>query len=175
MFQLPDPLHPALVHFPIAVAVMLPLAAAGVAIAIAAGWLDRRSWVLVVALHAFGAGMAWWAVDAGHDQAERVVKAVPGIKRFVHEHAEHGEQLAWGFTGTWILTAAGLLGGTAGRRARVLAVIGAAVVAGLAVPTGESGGALVYRHGAASAYTEHAAGAAQGVPAPAAGGTPEAP
>lgn len=149
---LPDPLHPAIVHFPIAIAALLPFAAAAVALAIARGWLAPRAWALVVLLHAVGAGSAWFAEETGHDQEERVEKVV--AERHIHDHEEAAETLLRVFVATWLVTAAGLLGGRAGSLARATAVLGGAAVLGFSVPAGRSGGALVYEHGAASAYRE---------------------
>jgi uncharacterized membrane protein len=153
--MLPDPLHPAVVHFPIAIAVLLPFAAALAAGAIAANALDGRAWVGIVLLHAVGAGTAWFAEETGHEQEERVERALgERIEAPLHEHEENAERLVLAFGATFLLTVAGLLGGRAGRVARGAAVAGAVVVGLLSVPTGESGGALVYQHGAAEAYVK---------------------
>jgi len=153
--MLSDPLHPAVVHFPIAIAVLLPFAAALAAGAIAANALDGRAWVGIVLLHAVGAGTAWFAEETGHEQEERVERALgERIEAPLHEHEENAERLVLAFGATFLLTAAGLLRGRAGRLARGGAVTGAAVVGLLSVPTGESGGALVYEHGAAEAYVK---------------------
>lgn len=159
--MLPDPLHPAVVHFPIAIAVLLPFAAALGALAIARGWLDRRAWLGIVLLHAVGAGSAWLAEETGHEQEERVERALgETLERPLHDHEERAERLVIAFGASFLLTAAGLLAGPAGGIARALAVAGAVAVAGLSVPVGESGGALVYEHGAAEAYTKPRAGGA---------------
>jgi hypothetical protein len=151
--MLPDPLHPAVVHFPIAIAVLLPFALALAAGSIAAGVLDRRAWVGLVLLHAVGAGTAWYAEETGHEQEERVERALGDtLERPIHDHEENAERLVLAFAATFVVTAAGLLRGRAGGIARAAAVAGAIVVAALSVPTGESGGALVYEHGAADAY-----------------------
>jgi uncharacterized membrane protein len=150
--MLPDPLHPAIVHFPIAIALLLPIAAALAALAVGMGGLERRSWALVVLLHAVGAGSAWWAEETGHEQEERVEKVVD--HKWIEEHEEAAERLVPAFGATWIVTAAGLLGGRAGAFARVAGVAAAIALAFLAYPVGRSGGALVYEHGAASAYAE---------------------
>jgi hypothetical protein len=151
--MLPDPLHPAVVHFPIAIALLLPFALALAAGSIAMGSLDRRVWAGLVLLHAVGAGSAWFAEETGHDQEERVERALgEALERPIHEHEENAERLVLAFAASFVVTAAGLLGGRFGGVARAAAVAGALAVALLSVPTGESGGALVYEHGAADAY-----------------------
>ena len=148
--MLPDPLHPAVVHLPIAIAVLLPFATGLAALAIRAGWLERRAWSLVLLLHLAGAGSAWWAEETGHDQEERVEKVVP--ERPIHEHEEAGEWLALVMGATALVTAVGLLGGRVGALARGVAVLGALAVLAASYQTGRSGGALVYEHDAARAY-----------------------
>jgi len=156
--MLPDPLHPAVVHFPIAIAVLLPFALAFAAGAIAMGALDRRAWVGVVLLHAVGAGTAWFAEETGHDQEERVERALgERLEEPIHEHEEAAEWIVIGFGVTLVLTAAGLLQGRAGSLARAVAVVGALAVAGMSVRVGESGGALVYEHGVGEAYVKRPA------------------
>ncbi|MEB2346158.1 MAG: hypothetical protein OZ948_15635 [Deltaproteobacteria bacterium] len=151
--MIPDPLHPAIVHFPVAIAALLPFALALAAGSIVAGSLDRSAWAGVVLLHAVGAGTAWAALATGHAQEERVERALgEAIEEPLHEHEESAERLLWVFAGSLPLTIAGLLGGPTGSRARVAAVVGGIVVGLVAVPAGRSGGALVYEHGAAAAY-----------------------
>ena len=48
--MLPDPLHPAVVHLPIALAVLLPLLSLASLLAIRTGWLPQRAWSGVVLL-----------------------------------------------------------------------------------------------------------------------------
>jgi hypothetical protein len=57
-----------------------------------------------------------------------------------------------------VVTAGGLARGTVGRAARYVSVASALGLVAAAAQVGHSGGALVYRHGAASAYTEARAG-----------------
>jgi uncharacterized membrane protein len=154
---MPDPLHPAVVHLPIAIALLLPFAAVLVALAIAAGWLERRAWALVLLLHVAGAGSAWFAEETGHDQEERVEEVV--AERPIHEHEEAGERLVVVMGATALLTAAGLLGGRAGSLARAAAVLGALGVLVASYATGRTGGALVYEHGAGRAYESTRPGA----------------
>jgi uncharacterized membrane protein len=150
---LPDPLHPAVVHFPVAIALLLPLAAAFVALAIAIGRLDARAWLLVVLLHAGGLGSAWFAEETGHDQEERVEEALgKAIEDPLHEHEEAAEWLVRVFAGSLLVSAAGLLRGGAGRAARLAAVLAALAVSAASYQVGRTGGALVYEHGAANAY-----------------------
>ena len=52
--MMPDPLHPALVHLPIAFAVLAPFFAAALALAIRSGALSSRFWAAAVLFQALG-------------------------------------------------------------------------------------------------------------------------
>lgn len=144
------PLHPALVHLPIAFALLLPLMGLVTAVAIARGWLPARSWALVVLVHLLLAGSAWRAEEAGHEDHERIEEIVP--RDAMETHEERGERFVLLAGAALLVTAAGLLAGSPGGVARGAAVVLAAGLTVAAIKTGESGGALVYQHGAASAW-----------------------
>lgn len=152
MPELPSPLHPALVHFPIALAVLLPFVAAAAAVAIARRWLPLRVWAVVVLLHALVAGSAYLAEEIGHREEEKVEDAVP--EPAMHEHEEAGEWVVLLAALTLPISAAGLLAGRGGGVARGLAVLAGLALAGAVVRAGQTGGELVYRHGGASVYRE---------------------
>ncbi|HEU4563259.1 MAG TPA: DUF2231 domain-containing protein [Gemmatimonadaceae bacterium] len=161
--MLPDPLHPAAVHFPVVLAFLLPLFAAGALWAIRRGSRPLRAWAVPLALAGALAASAWAAVETGEAQEERVERVVTDRPLDAHEDAA-GLFLA--LSGVLLLvTGAGLVPGVVGRSARLLATAGAAALVVGAVRVGHTGGALVYRHGAASAYG----------PAAAAGGSAAAP
>jgi len=152
MPELPSPLHPALVHLPIALAMLFPMLGLAGAIGIARGWLPVRSWALVVLLHVILAGSAWVAEEVGHDEEEKIEDVVP--KDAIHEHEEAGEfMVLLGFL-TLPVSAAGLLAGRAGGVARGLAVLASLALGAAALRTGHLGGELVYRYGGAEVYRE---------------------
>lgn len=155
MFATPDPLHPALVHLPLGLAIVLPLLALAVAVAIRRDALPVRSWALVLGMHVLLVGGAYVALETGKEQEERVEDVVP--KEAIHEHEERAELFLGVSAAALLVTGAGLLASGAGAAARGAAVLVSLVLLGLAVRTGESGGHLVYEHGAAKAYTDKAA------------------
>jgi uncharacterized membrane protein len=164
---LPDPLHPAAVHFPIVLAVLAPFVSGLVLLAIRAGRLRGAAWRWVVGFHLLLACSAWGSAQLGHREEERVERVVD--EDLIEEHEEAGERLVWVVAGGLALSAAGLLTGGAGAAARA-ATVGAGLIAlAGAVWAGHSGGELVYRHGAALAYGERGA-ATPGAPAQARGG-----
>jgi uncharacterized membrane protein len=148
--MIPDPLHPAIVHFPIVLAVLLPIFALGALWAIRRGADPRWAWAMPLALAAAMALSGWVAVEAGEDQEERVESVVG--ENALHEHEEGGERFLVLTAVVLLVAGAGLLGGTVGAAGRYLATAGSLVALWAGVSVGSSGGELVYRHGAAAAY-----------------------
>ena len=146
------PLHPAIVHLPLGLAVLMPLVALGFAWALWTGRVRPRAWVAVVALQALLLGGGLFAINTGGREEDRVEKVV--AESAIHQHEAYAEQFVWAIGITLGLSALVLVA----RRpavARALvsaAVAGTIVVLGLGVRVGEAGGRLVYEHGAASAY-----------------------
>lgn len=145
LFALPDPLHPAVVHFPI----VLLLLAAPVAVAAV---FRRPRWLAVVAAALLGLGAlgAVVAVQTGEEDSERVSET-PALEAVMEEHEEWAER-----TQVVALVAAVLaLGAVALGRwpgialgARVMAAVGALAAGWCVAETGHYGGILVYQHGA---------------------------
>ena len=150
--MLPDPLHPALVHFPLALAGLVPLFVIGAIVAMRRGVDPRRAWSLAVVMIALLAGSSILAVETGEDEEEVVEEVVD--HDIIHVHEERAELFRNLAVLTLILAAAGLAKGKIGGFSRGAATGMAFVVAGLAWGVGESGGDLVYEHGAANAYIE---------------------
>ena len=149
---LPNPLHPALVHLPIALTVLVPIFALGSLIALKRGARPLVAWGITTALLAALAGSAWVSLETGEQQEETVESVVPEAAFETHE--ESAEAFLLLSVAVLGVAAVGLLKNRAGEAARYVAALGtlALVVAGYRV--GHSGGALVYQHGAASAYTQ---------------------
>jgi uncharacterized membrane protein len=148
---LPDPLHPAVVHLPIALALLAPLFAIGALVVIRRGARPLRTWPLVVAVLALLSLSAWASVETGEaadEQVEAVVADAP-----IETHEEAAEAFLGLSVGVLAIAALGLLGGRPGQVARLAGTVGALglVIAGWRV--GHTGGELVYEYGAASAYT----------------------
>lgn len=145
------PLHPVVVHFPIVLAVLLPISAGWALWAIRKGTTPRRAWSVPVAMAVALAISSLVAVKTGEAQDERVEGVV--AEQPLESHEESAELFLSLSTGLAVLVAAGLVRGRTGGVARMLGSVGAAGLVALAVYVGHSGGRLVYEHGAASAYT----------------------
>lgn len=150
--MIPEPLHPAVVHFPIVLAFLLPVAVLVARFAISRGTQARSAWLPVVALALVLTLSTFVATRTGEAEEETVEMYVP--EAALHEHEEAGERLRLVAVLALAVGAAGLAGGRMGHGARLVTVGVSFVVAGFAVPVGHSGGGLVYTHGAASAYTQ---------------------
>lgn len=158
MNLMPDPLHPALVHFPV-VLVTLGSAAAFVAVFWRKGYVPAFAAVLL----GLGALGAWAALASGRSDGGLLENTSPQMELLLEAHESWAER-----TLTAAVVAAAAAVGSAflvrfPRAARGVAVV-AALAAGAAsytvYETGHRGGALVFKHGA---------GVAPAVSAPAAG------
>lgn len=148
------PLHPAIVHFPIVFAVLLPLVAVGALIAIRRGATPSKVWSVPVLAGMLLLGSGYAAVRTGEAQEAAVEDVVP--EQVLHEHEEAGEQFLQISVLVVGMAALGLLKHRAGRYARMLATAGTVVLLAMGLRLGHSGGELVYRHGAANAYADAA-------------------
>jgi uncharacterized membrane protein len=149
--MLPNPLHPAVVHFPVVLAFLLPLFVIGALWAIHRGARPRRAWGVPLTGALALAASAWLAVETGEAQDERVERVV--AEQPLSAHEEMAEAFLTGSAIVALVAGVGLVGGITGRAARVATAAGSlALIAGAAL-VGHSGGQLVYKYGAASAYT----------------------
>lgn len=160
--------HPKVVHIPIALGALMPLVAGGLLVAWWRQWLPARSWLVVIALQAILLGSGIVALQTGESEEERVERVVP--EQAIEEHEEAAEVFVWTSGAVLAILLLGLA--TAKRRSGLplaaLGTLGTLVVFGLGYQTGQAGGELVYRHGAASAYVSQGS---QSAPAP---GAPQA-
>lgn len=149
MFGLP--LHPMVVHFPVVLAILLPISILGAFWAIRKGATARKAWLVPVVMAGALALSAFVAVQTGKGQEERVENVVG--ERSLESHEEAAERFLV-LSGVLLVVAiAGILPGIAGRAARIVTAAGAAGLMVAGAQVGHSGGLLVYRDGAASAYT----------------------
>lgn len=145
-----NPLHPAVVHFPIVLAVLLPLVVTGALWARARGTAPRRLWIVAVLTAGALAMSAWVAIQTGKSQEDRVESVVP--RDALHGHEEAAELLLALSGVVLLVAAAGLAGGVVGRAGRYVTLIGSLAVLAAGARAGHTGGQLVYAHGAAAAY-----------------------
>ena len=148
--MLPEPLHPAIVHFPVVLVFLLPISAAASIWTIRRGASAARAWMIPLAIAAVLSFTSWLAVETGESQDERVERVVN--EQVLETHEEAAEAFLTASIVVLLVTAAGLVRGPIGRVSRVAAGVAAlGLVAGGAY-VGHTGGQLVYKYGAASAY-----------------------
>jgi uncharacterized membrane protein len=155
--MLPDPLHPAVVHFPIVFMFLLPIAAAVALWAIRRGSRPRLAWAVPTGLALALTLSAWFAVETGESQEERVEHAVG--EGALHSHEEGAERFLVLSGVLLLVSGGGLFGGYAGRSARLATLAGALGLAAVGAQVGHTGGKLVYQQGAANAYLPGGSGA----------------
>ena len=148
--MLPNPLHPAIVHFPVVLAFLLPISAVAAIWTIRKGARVTRAWAVPLAIAAALTLSSWAATETGEAQEEKVEKVVAEAPFEAHEEA--AELFMTGSAAILLLTAGGLARGITGRIGRVAATAGALVLVAGGAYVGHTGGELVYQYGAASAY-----------------------
>lgn len=141
------PLHPALVHLPLGLALVMPL----LTVALLAGrrWFGPPVVGLVAVLQLVLVAGAVVAKETGED-AEGPAKEQGAPRAVIHEHEERAE-LFTVLAGLGFLALAGST--AAGTRRAAVPLLGAASVLSLATAvqgarTGHEGGELVYEYGA---------------------------
>lgn len=143
------PLHPVMVHLPLALSLLMPLVAVVAAWAIWTGRLGRRAWLAVAALQFLLVLSSVVAIQTGEREEDRVERVVP--EAALHLHEEYAEQFAWGGAVVLAFTLVAFVPG-ATRGFALASLIGTLAVAALAVRVGHAGGQLVYVHNAGAAY-----------------------
>ena len=148
--MLPEPLHPAVVHFPIVLSVLLPVAVLVALFAVRRGASLRPTWAVPVGLALALTASAWLSIETGEAQEDRVEAVVP--EQTIHTHEERAERFLALSGAVLGILAVGLVGGIVGSSARAVGAVASVLLLIPAVQVGASGGELVYEHGAASVY-----------------------
>jgi hypothetical protein len=149
--MIPNPLHAAVVHFPVVFAMLLPLVAVATLVAIRRDGGVRRWWGITLAVMFALAVSSYAAIRTGEAEEDRVERAVG--EQPLHTHEEAAERFLV-LTGALLaLGGLGLLPARVGGTFRLLGTIATAGVMLAGWQVGHTGGELVYRHGAASAYS----------------------
>jgi len=147
------PLHPAVVHIPIAFALLIPFLGA-----VFLMWtreedaLAQRILRVPAVLQAITVVAAFGAQRTGDEDHHKVEEFVD--RALIHEHEEAGELFFIACIVTllpWFASAIAKRADVA-RKSAITGILFGLVAAWLAVRAGDLGGALVYHHGAAEAW-----------------------
>lgn len=149
---IPTPLHPAIVHLPIALSILLPFFAVGALVAIRRGARPLKAWGVTTALFAALTLLSWVAVETGEQQTDRVEHVIAEAP--IETHEEAAEAFLLFSLGVLGVAAIGLTSGKIGTVARVAGTVGALALVAAGYQVGHTGGKLVYQYGAAAAYTD---------------------
>ena len=168
MFDVPDPFHAAVVHFPI-VFVFIGAVLAFLTIFSKRGSLPQFTLMFLL----LAAGSAQFAVVTGQYQAKEIIQRKPAAKTMIEHHQEWGERVptvsaAAAFSALMAL----LFIRTRGFR-RALAFVTTMVAFGACycvIEAGERGGEMVYQHGVGVKVGDSAPSA---TPTPEAASTPQ--
>lgn len=147
------PVHPLIVHFPIVLTFILPILIVVFAYMIRINKATPKSWLIIIGLQLAVVITGYISLETGETEEHTVEKVV--AKSIIHEHEEAAEI----FVGSTVLALVLSIGAFFIRKEIGFPVkLGIAaltlVSCYLAYRTGLLGGELVYKHGAASAYTE---------------------
>ena len=145
--------HPKVVHLPMALGILMPLVAGGLLLAWWRTWLPARGWLVAVVLQLLLVASGVLALRTGEAEEEQVERIVAEQHIEEHEEAAQAFVLAGGVVRALMLAAAALSARRPGLPTAAVAALGTVVVLVLGYRTGQEGGSLVYRHGAAQAYT----------------------
>lgn len=175
------PLHPAVVHVPLGLAMVSPVLFFLLWFMIRKEWLPARAWVLAVVIQALLVGSALYAKELGEEDKEKVEKTLSENQDRHHEHhagpvmkdkhehsdqehseVEHHEHIAERFikveVALLILVLSGLLTRFSfSNQVRFFTVLASLAALYFAYETGHSGGEMVYVKGGAKAYFETSA------------------
>lgn len=147
------PLHPKVVHIPIALCIVMPLVVLATLLGFARGWFSPGVWALAVMLQAIQLGGAVMALRSG-EADEKVIEGYASDEA-IHRHEEAAELFTFATGGTLALLAATWAMRNRRRLALGLAAaafVGTAGVAYAGYVVGDAGGRLVYISGAADAH-----------------------
>lgn len=145
MFSIPSPLHPAIVHFPIALILV------GTLIAVIS--IVLRRWNLpcfaagLLALGAIGAVAATWS---GEEDEEILGSISDRAEHLLDEHEEWGESTRNLALLAALLAVSAIVTTRFGRVSKILSIVTALVALGASyavIETGHYGGKLVYEQG----------------------------
>ncbi len=144
-FLLPNPLHPAVVHFPIA---LILVGSAGSLVAMI--WSKGRIPLFAAALLVLGAMGAGGAYLAGEKASDQAGKFTGERERLLERHAEWGERTLTVSIIAAVFSVAAVVAGRwpkLGAGSRVAAFLVAAAAAACVAQTARLGGRMVYEHG----------------------------
>jgi len=156
------PFHPALVHLPLGVSLVVPLLAFLATVAIWKGWVPKRTWWVIVLLQAMlvvGGAMGYQTGEREKDLVGGIIDDEP-IE--AHEHAAQTFMQAGAATLVVAVAAAFAAATKFAPIGHLLTTALSLLVLFLGMQAGHKGGRLVYIHDAAQAHLPENTGEGDG-------------
>jgi uncharacterized membrane protein len=154
------PLHPAVVHIPLGLALLLPLLALVFTVAWWKGWASRRGWALVFGLQLLLVGSGLFVKQTGEREARNARRVL--VRGTIRPHSQAADYFVIASGVTLAIAGLGLvLKDRRPRWAAAATTVATLVVASVAIRVGHLGGELVYVKGAATVYTADSTAAIQ--------------
>jgi uncharacterized membrane protein len=151
MFYLPNPLHPALVHFPI---VLLILGGIGAVVAVFTDRWNLRKWVsLFLTIGAIGAFAAVWSGDQAKETTGLLSETAENLLDQHAELAHHARNLAVAAALLGLISAFVKLKGVFRSGPPLATAVISMICLLYIVQTGHLGGQMVYQHGIGTTST----------------------
>lgn len=147
------PLHPIVVHLPLALTFLLPFLIAVFAWAIKTGKMNKELWMVIIALQAMVTVTGYIALETGETDEDKV-SAIVG-KDIIHDHEEAAEI----FVGTTVIALASgivvwFLQPAFQDKGRLAVIFISLLPVFFAFRAGHLGGEIVYYHGGGSAHAD---------------------
>lgn len=138
------PLHPAIVHLPLGVAVTAPILALALFFAVSKGWLGARAFALLGLLQILALGAGALALNTGEQEEDRLEGRIS--KAALKAHEERADVFMGTLGVALLLSAAAALWKPGTGRTLVMtgAVVASLASAGMAVATGKAGGNVAW-------------------------------
>ncbi len=155
------PLHPALVHLPIGLAIILPFFFAVFLFMIYRGKMEAKQWWIPVILQLVLVFASFAALRSGESEEEHVEKAVP--EAALEEHEEVAHYFFYLILITFLVSAGALKDTKVAGLLRSGAVVLSLATLGTGLYAGKLGGELVFKHGAADVYSKRQEGASPAI------------
>ena len=145
------PLHPLIVHFPIALAIFLPILSITIFILFRNTVMYKKAWILVVLFSGIYAVTALIAEETGESEETKVERYVG--ESAMEKHEELGERIP---KVSWVLFVLSIIPLITNKTILSQSIFIAASIAGVypIYQAGHSGAELVYKYGAANAHAK---------------------
>lgn len=150
-----DPLHPAVVHFPIVFAALLPFVAGAALLKIRRGANARSAWGVVFTLSLLLCASSFVAQQTG--RADRRIVADFVAEDPLRAHTSAGNQYALLTQVALVVSLLGFAPGKLGAAGRYATAAGSLALMVAVWRVGHLGGELVYTHGASAPHVDNAA------------------